>query len=459
MNFLQTVEFKVGLLVLVVGGLIAFMSLQVSDDPSVIGRAQRAWFLVPSAGGLVKGSGVKAAGIPVGVIKDIRLQDGMARVEITVKGELPLYSSAGVQIKSQGILGDRHVEVYPGSPTDPPLAENGQILNVSDKGNLDNLVSQVGEITGSLKSVAEALNESVTEDGTRKHILGRIVSNIEKITNDLAGLTNENRDQIGDIVDQVDRITKSLDEMLNSDKEGGFRKTFDKSLSRIDKSLKNIEEITTKINEGEGTLGKLISDETVAENVSEAIEGLSGMVGSANRLQAGFDFHGEYLSAFQATKSYIGVQIQPGLDRYYYIAVVDDPAGVVETVETTTTPDGGTDSTVRERKVYRNKTKLTVLFAKNFWDFTLRGGLIENSGGFGMDYKFLRRRLTASFEAFDLSRPNVKLSAKYDLMYGFYLIGGLSDALDKSSRRSGYIGAGLFLTNDDLKLLLARSPF
>jgi phospholipid/cholesterol/gamma-HCH transport system substrate-binding protein len=459
MNFLQTIEFKVGLLVLVVGGLIAFMSLQVSDDPSVIGRAQRAWFLVPSASGLVKGSGVKAAGIPVGVIKDIRLQDGMARVEITVKGDLPLYSSAGVQIKSQGILGDRHVEVYPGSPTDPPLPANGQILNVSDKGNLDNLVSQVGEITGSLKSVAQALNESVTDDGTRKHILGRIVSNIEKVTEDLAGLTREKRGQLGDIVDQVDRITKTLDDMLNNEKEGGFRKTFDKSLARIDKSLKNIEEITSKINEGEGTLGKLISDETVAENVSEAIEGLSGMVGSANRLQAGFDFHGEYLGTFQATKSYIGVQIQPGLDRYYYIAVVDDPAGVVEAVDTTTTAESGAESTVREKKVYKNKTKLTVLFAKNFWDFTLRGGLIENSGGFGMDYKFLRRRLTASFEAFDLSKPNVKLSAKYDLMYGFYLIGGLSDALDKSSRRSGYIGAGLFLTNDDLKLLLASSPF
>ncbi len=459
MNFLQTVEFKVGLLVLVVGGLIGFMSLQVSDDPSVLGGAQRAWFLLPNAGGLVKGSGVRAAGIPVGVIKDIRLQDGMARVEITVKGELPLYTSAAIEIKSQGILGDRHVEVYPGSPTDPPLPENGQILNVSDKGNLDNLVSQVGEITGSLKSVAQALNESVTEDGTRKHILGRIVSNIEKVTSDLSNITDQNKDQIGDIVDQVDRITKSLDDMINDDGKNGFRKTWNQAMARIDKSLANLEEITTKVNEGEGTLGKLISDETVAENVSDAIEGLAGMVGSANRIQTGFDFHGEYLGEFKATKSYIGVQIQPGLDRYYYVAVVDDPAGVVESVETTTTPQGGTGSTVTEKKVYHNKTKFTVLFAKNFWDLTLKGGLIENTGGFGLDYRFLRRRLTASFEAFDLSQPNVKLSAKYDLMYGFYLIGGVSDALDKSSRRTGYIGAGLFLTNDDLKLLLARSPF
>lgn len=459
MNLLQTVEFKVGLLVLAVGGLIGFMSLQVSDDPSILGGSQKAWFLLPNAGGLVKGSSVRAAGIPVGVIKEIRLQDGMARVDVTVGNDLPLYTSAGVELKSQGILGDRHVEVYPGSPTDPRLGENGQILNVKDKGNLDNLVSQVGDITSSLKSVADALNESVTEDGTRKHILGRIVSNIERVTTDLSGLTSENRDKLGEVITQVNNITRSLDSMINDEGPNGFKKTWNQSLSRIDRSLANIEEITEKINSGEGAVGKLISDENVAEDVASALEGLSGLVDSAGRIQTGFDFHGEYLSSMRATKSYIGVQIQPGLDRYYYIAVVDDPAGVVETVETTTTPEGGSESKVTEKKVFRNKTKLTVLFAKNFWEFTLKGGMIENSGGFGLDYKFLRRRMTASFEAFDLSTPNVRLSAKYDLMYGFYLIGGVNDTFDQSGRRSGYLGAGLFLTNDDLKLLLTQSPF
>ncbi len=459
MNWLQSVELKVGALVVSVGALIGVMSMQVSDDPALFGRSRKAWFMMPNAAGIIKGTAIKTAGIPVGAIKDVRLQDGQARVDITVKSDVPLYSSASIEIKSQGILGDKIIEVNPGSPTDPELPEDGQILVVKDKGSLDNMIASIGEITGSLKKVSDALAESVTEDGTRKHILGRIVSNVEKLTADLSQITSDNKEQIGEIVDQVNSVTKTLDELINDDSEKGFRKTWNSALSRIDKSMKNIEEITDKINNGEGTIGKLVSDESTAEDVQTAIEGISGLVDSANRIQTGFDFHAEYLQSIKASKSYIGIQIQPGLDRYYYVALVDDPAGVVERTETTTSSNGGPDSVTEEKKIYRNKTKWTVIYAKNFWDITVRGGLIENAGGFGIDYHLLRRKLMLSFDAYDFAQLQLKASAKYDLFYGLYLLAGSQDMLDKGSKRSSYFGAGLSLTNDDLKLLLTRSPF
>lgn len=40
MSFLQAAEFKVGMLVVVVSGLIAYMSMQVSNDPSLMGRSK-----------------------------------------------------------------------------------------------------------------------------------------------------------------------------------------------------------------------------------------------------------------------------------------------------------------------------------------------------------------------------------------------------------------------------------
>ena len=140
MNFLKTPEFKVGILVVGIGALIAFMSMQVSDDPSYLGRSKKAWFLLPSAQGLVKGSAIKAAGIPVGVIKDIKLQDGQARVDVTVMSSVGLTRSAAVAMKSNGILGDKSVEVYPGMVGDPELEDGGQILNVKAGGGLDDEV-------------------------------------------------------------------------------------------------------------------------------------------------------------------------------------------------------------------------------------------------------------------------------------------------------------------------------
>lgn len=458
MSFIKTPEFKVGLLVVAIAALVAFMSMQVSDDPSILGRSKKAWFLLPNAAGLVKGSAIKAAGIPVGVIKDIKLQDGSARVDVTVSSEVGLTRSASVAMKANGILGDKSIEVYPGTVGDPELEDGGQILNVKGGGGLDDVMGQVSELAASLKDVAKNLKEAVSEDGTDRHILGRIVKNIEKLTGDLSQMTSENKEQIGEIVDQVNNITSTLDELINDESEKGFKSTWKNTMARLDSSMKNIEEITGKINRGEGTIGKLISDEQTAEDVSSAIEGISGLVDTANKVSTGFDFNSYYLGKVGAAKTTIGINIQPGLDRYYHIGIITDPAGVVETTNYSTNTSGVINQ-FEETKTYKSKTKLTLLFAKNFFDWTLRGGLIEDTGGVGVDYALLNKSLKFSVDAYDFQKMQLRSSINYQLKNGFYLIGGYNDILNKKDANSAYLGAGLFLTNDDLKLLLSRSPF
>jgi phospholipid/cholesterol/gamma-HCH transport system substrate-binding protein len=457
-NIFGSAEFKVGAMVLSIAGLIAFMSMRVSDDPSYMGRSKKAWFLLPNASGLIKGSAIRSAGIPVGVIKEVRLQDGQARIDVTIKSDIYLTRSASVDLRANGILGDKYIEVYPGSPTDEALEDDGQILNVKKGGSLDDVMVQVSEITSSLKDVAKNLNESVTNNGTNQHIMGRIVLNIEKLTTDIAEMTDRNKDKIGDIVDQVQDITTTLDELINDDSATGFKKTWKSAMINIDKSLKNIEQITDKVNRGEGTIGKLLSDEKTAEDVSSAIEGISGLVDTANKVSTGVDFNGYYLNEVGAAQTAIGIQIQPGLDRYYYLGIITDPSGVVEKTNVKTTT-GGSTTEIDEVKTFKSKTKFTALYAKNFYDFTLKGGLIENTGGVGIDYKIFRQTALASVEAYDFEKLQLRATLNFRLPYGFYVKGGYSDILDKNDARSVFAGAGIFLTNDDFKLLLSKSPF
>ena len=459
MNFFKTPEFKVGILVVGIGALIAFMSMQVSDDPSYMGRSKRAWFLLPSAQGLVKGSAIKSAGIPVGVIKEIKLQDGQARIEVTVMSGVGLTRSAAVALKSNGILGDKNVEVYPGTEGDPELEDGGQILIVKSAGGMDDVMGQVSELASSLKDVAKNLKEAVSDDGTNKHVLGRIVLNIEKLTADISEITSENKEQIGEIVDQVNNITSTLENLINDESEKGFKKTWKSTMERLNSSMKNIDDITSKINRGEGTIGKLISDEQTAEDVSTAIEGISGLVDTANKVSTGIDFNSYYLGEVGAAKTAIGVTIQPGLDRYYYLGIITDPAGVVEITDYTTSVGGVPTPVSTETKTYKSKTKLSLYFAKNFFDWTLKGGLIEDTGGIGVDYQMFNQRLKASVEAFDFQKLQLRASLNYKLSYGIYLVAGYNDTLNKRNANSAYLGAGLYLTNDDLKLLLSRSPF
>ncbi|MNT66820.1 hypothetical protein D3C72_2049090 [compost metagenome] len=76
-----------------------------------------------------------------------------------------------------------------------------------------------------------------------------------------------------------------------------------------------------------------------------------------------------------------------------------------------------------------------------------------------MDYFFFRRKLKATVEAFDFAHTNLRGSLSYSFYRGVYVTAGISDALNKNEMRTGYLGAGLLLTNDDLKLLLTKAPF
>ena len=131
---------------------------------------------------------------------------------------------------------------------------------------------------------------------------------------------------------------------------------------------------------------------------------------------------------------------------------------MVETTNYANT-SGGVTTNNEEVKTFKNKTKLSLYFAKNFFDWTLKGGLIEDTGGIGVDYHMLDDRLTAGVEAYDFQKLQLRANLSYKVFYGIYLSGGYSDILNKRDANSAYLGAGLFLTNDDIKLLLAKSPF
>ena len=460
MNILKSPEFKVGLLVLAVIGLIGFMSMKVSEDPSYLsGSSQGYWFQVDDATGLVTNSVVKLAGVNVGVIKGITLTNLRARIDISLQGHLPVTTSSQVRIKALGFLGDKHVELVLGDTTAPRLARGSEIRNATDSGSMDVILDEVTKIFQALGDISVTLRDAASGSGTTDHPIGRIIRNVENLTSDLADVVGENKGALTDLVNNMSELSSRLNEVLGDDEERGFRAAWNgaiDSLKRIEGTLANFEEISQKVNDGEGTIGRLINDDSIVEEINTTVKGVNELLNAAKRIETSLDVHSEYLSDVGEAKSYFGLRIQPGLDRYYELAIVDDPKGVVETVDTTVTTGGNSTSTTTVT-TFKNKTKFTALFAKNFYDFTLKGGLMESEGGVGVDYYLMNRRLRLSVETFDFSDLHLRTFARYDVWKGIYLIAG-GDDLSDSANASGFFGAGLFLTNEDLKLLLARAP-
>jgi phospholipid/cholesterol/gamma-HCH transport system substrate-binding protein len=235
----------------------------------------------------------------------------------------------------------------------------------------------------------------------------------------------------------------------------------------VDNILKNVDEVAAKINKGEGTIGKLINDDTTVEELNHAIKGVNSFIDSGTKMQLSLDYHSEVMSG-PLTKSYIGVNIQPGPDRYYSLALVDDPKGSYERIDTSQAVNGGSASTTVTQNVYKNKFKFSAQFAKTFYDLTIRAGVIESSGGVGVDYTLLGKKLKLTSEVFGFGRQEgayLRAFARYKFYSVFYAAAGGDDILNTKGNpltgtgASGFIGAGLDFNNDDLKLLLTKVPF
>ena len=461
MGFFGTPEFKVGVLVVAVSALIAMMSLRVSQNPTYLTASKDVWFYIDDASGLVKNSNVAMAGIPVGIIKDIKLENGQAKVDMLIRSDTPMSKSARVEIRPNGILGDKHVEIISGDMRDPPLANGDQILVVDDRASVDRLLGEVSKITKTVSSVAENI-KSATE-GDKDKPLGRIISNIERITKDLADLSGDKKEELSEIISNIHNVSSTLDELINDPSQDGFKAAWKdalKSLRKIEGTLKNAEEITAKINRGEGTIGKLVNDETTVEELNTAITGINNFLDTGSKLQTAVDFHSNYLTGAREAKSYLTLRIQPGLDRFYELGLVDDSSGVLERVTTKSTTNGASETTLSESKRWQDRYKYNALFAKNYYNFTIKGGIMENAGGAGVDLYMLKRKLKWSLEAFDFEKPQVRLMGRYNIYHGIYLTGGGEDLFGQSTRGiNAFVGAGLFLTNDDFKMLVSKLPF
>ncbi len=455
----KLLEFKVGLLVIVVTSLIAWMSFKVSEGPGLFGGGIVHTINVEDAGGLIERSAVKIAGIKVGLIEKIELVDGRARIKVRINDGINLHEGTVAEIKADGILGDRHIELIPGPITGNLLDGPTDLGFRASSGSLATIAEEVGKITDSLSEFAKNLNKA-TGVGDEETRIGRIISNLEVLTKDLTDITGANKSKINKIVDNVNSLTERLDNFL-ADGDGEFSQAWSDMrdiIHRFDNTMKNFEEVSYKVNKGNGTLGQLINDDTTITGVNQTIERVNEFIGTGIDLQTSIDYHSEFMTESDRNKNYLSVRITPGLDRYYELGIVDDPTGVTRT--TRTTVSGSSTSSVTEEKTFFDKVKFTALFAKNYHDFTIKGGIIENKGGLGVDYTILNQKLRFSVEAFDFKDLYIRSFVRYNVFSGIYITaGGDNLASSHGVDPSAFFGAGILLTNDDLKVLASKVSF
>lgn len=443
-----------------------------------------------SAAGVDRKAPVRIAGVRVGQVEHIRLDGREAVLEISLSPDVRLHRGASAQIVNMGILGDKYVEIVPGDPN-LPLLEPGAQLEGRSAPSIDEVMEIASAIGDDVKEVTAALRTSIGGDqGAAK--ITEIVDNIQELTATLKVLIAENqanvnettenfrafsatlRDELPVIADKMNRLADQLSEVVdeNRDNLSGSLENIRDLSGRLQTSADNLNEITTKMADGEGTIGKLLNDETTVDNFNETLDSiedgvvtLQDSIGRFRRFRLDMELRGEALPDLEDNRYAIGFDLWTTDTRFFRIEGVDGPFGNrrEQTVITTVThPDGRVETTrVDETKIEPDKVLFNVQIGyRLFEDTVVRAGLFETQGGIGVDHSFelWRRAASVTLEAYDWGRdiddsPHLRLEGRYYLNRNVFLTAGWDDPLF-DDRSSVLFGGGVTWNDEDVKYSL-----
>src|SRR5262245_39389099 len=112
------------------------------------------------ATGIAKHSRVTIAGIPVGSIEDIRLEKGKARIDVRVNGDVHLWRTSRLGVRSASLLGENVVILTEG--VDEPAKKDGdEIDTMPDAVSVEDIKAQVSRIAELVEKVAQQLANSI----------------------------------------------------------------------------------------------------------------------------------------------------------------------------------------------------------------------------------------------------------------------------------------------------------
>jgi len=282
-------------------------------------------------GGLQSGAPVRVAGVKVGKVAEIQFMGGKvdprtnrrtlvrAKLNIEARVKESIHDDADFYVTTQGVLGEQFLAIDPGSPQMPTLAE-GTIVKGIDPPRLDLFLAKayelldttmngirnnrelISDIATNTAGLLKGLNGVLTENRER---IGRTMANLESLTAEANTLTAHARTQYVDnpkitrTIDTIDRLSSDLQKdsgpMLKDAREslanlnraskvvGGdeeqakLKKTIEdvaQLAARANATAADAQAIVQHIKKGNGTVGALVMDEAIYDDVQEMVRDL-----------------------------------------------------------------------------------------------------------------------------------------------------------------------------------------
>jgi phospholipid/cholesterol/gamma-HCH transport system substrate-binding protein len=240
-------EIKVGFLIIVAVALLIWASFSGGGTSIFQSKVKyRAYF--DNVNGLVAGSPVWVAGIEAGNVISVEFVNLDSARQIEAKFRVlnkvtnMITTDARVKLGTIGFIGDKYLEIIPGTLTNPRL-EPESVIITEPSGDLNAVFAQGQEAVSDAGRLMTNLSEITDRVGKGQGFFGKLVTE-DTLYTELTRLLSAMTVLIADIQRNQERITVSLENVS-----------------------KNLNNVVTKVNENQGTLGRIISDPGLYNNL------------------------------------------------------------------------------------------------------------------------------------------------------------------------------------------------
>jgi phospholipid/cholesterol/gamma-HCH transport system substrate-binding protein len=239
-------ELKAGLF-LAFGLTIAMITiLMMGGGKSIFDSYYHIKLQVSDANGLAKGATVRSGGLTIGRVEEIGFTQNYAGVVIDMlinkSFQQRIRQDSTVRFQTQGVLGDKFLEVTGGSPELPAVQDGGSIEAEPGKD----------------------LSAVLAEGSSAVQLLKENLANLKVITSTLA-----DKNKMANIMRDLETTTSNLKAVTTSMRDS-------KLMQELGTTAKNLRQVSEKVKNGEGTIGALFSDASLYED-------LKHLIGGANR--------------------------------------------------------------------------------------------------------------------------------------------------------------------------------
>lgn len=272
----RSTEIRVGIAV-VLAVIILVLGVMWIERVSLSNRFVTYIVYFGDVGGLDPGDPVMVSGVDAGEVGAVVLEPGRVRTELLIAEGVSLFDDCSVQILTVGLMGEKYIGIYPGGSGNvlPP----GSVIQGEYKAGMAEAVAGFGDVIEELNETVRAFRALVETEG-QEASLGQAIRRIDQLTAEILSFLRENRDDIRSTAANMKRLSGDVSEVVGSRKDDLARSVddFSRAAARLDSVTLSLKDIVQKVERGEGTLGMLVKEKKLHEDLEGVLANLNAIL-------------------------------------------------------------------------------------------------------------------------------------------------------------------------------------